>query len=51
MSREGTRMDNKLNEITQNNSMMNVKKTDDFLTDMQGIIETVQKKAYHIVYI
>lgn len=42
-------MNNKLNEITQNNNIMDFKKTDDILTDMQKIIETTQKNAYHAV--
>lgn len=42
-------MDYKLNEIDNNTGMMNFNKTDDILADMQEIIETAQKKAYHAV--
>ena len=44
-------MDYKLNEIVNNTGMMNFNKTDDILADMQEIIETAQKKAYHAVNI
>ena len=35
-------MENKLNEIGNNNLMVNYKKTDDIFADMQELIETTQ---------
>lgn len=42
-------MEHKFNEIANPTGMMNFNKTDDILADMQEIIETAQKKAYHAV--
>ena len=47
--REVSFMQNKLFEISDNNLMMNYKKTDDIFADMQELIETTQKAAYSAV--
>lgn len=42
-------MEDNLKEIANGNRIMNFKKTDNILNDMQEIIETMQRHAYHSV--